>query len=676
MRIGRKLNLLIIWVIVAIFIGLGIFVINYIPAAKMKTEKDSLFALDSAVSELRADLNKMPISSFDSQLQEVVLKNEALKLKFEQIDTFIYLKKDPEIAESLSIIARLYTLFEVNYEAFIDTTSRMVPHLEAVFLSDKVKIDGTKDSRMMERYDRKDEILSLIDSFYSVISIIDSNLISTHLVVEEQFDLINSLIMEREKNSYIIGIAIVVILSLLAFLTAVRITRRITKNIQIAAEGIKRMGSGDLSSDFKIKSKDELGELGSDLNMLTDSLKTALRSMKNSSNRGVDLKQELIASANQTSAAAAQIAANSKAISNQFNMLSEKVEGAAGANQSMKKSLQLLDENVQEQTAMVEESTSSVTEMISSINNVAEITTRKKTATDSLVKTAESGGAKLGATIRVINEINESLDQIKGMAGIIQQIASQTNLLAMNAAIEAAHAGDAGRGFAVVADEIRKLAEASSMNSKQIGGVLKEVVVRIETASESGRETETAFSEIDREVKSVAQSLDEISASMDELNVGGKQILEAMTGLQDVSVNVAGGSGKMTDSSNSVTESIEIVSRITTEVAESANEISLGISEVSSAMMLVNELSNNLGEITDRLEEEAARFRTEEDEDAGRPEGSEVSSGAEEPASGEVLTENSPTMEISSGEVTTVTMARDSESSAEIENLDEAKDMN
>ncbi len=658
MRIGRKLNLLIIAVIVAILIGIGIFVINYIPAAKMKTEKDSLFALDSAISELRADINKMPTASFDSQLQEVLLKNEVLKLQFEQIDGFEYLKKDPEIEESLSIILRLYSLFEVNYETFLSTTSRMVPHLEEVFLSDKIKLDGVRSSRMLERYEKKEEFLSLMDSLYSVISIIDSNLISTHLVAEEQFELINSLIVAREKNSYILGISIVVILSMIAFLAALMITRRITKNIQIAGEGIKRMSAGDLSTSFEIKSKDELGELGSDLTMLTDSLKTALRSMKNSSNRGVDLKQELIASANQTSAAAAQIAANSKAISNQFNMLSEKVEGAARANQSMKNSLQSLDENVQEQTAMVEESTSSVTEMISSINNVAEITTRKKTATDILVKTAESGGSKLSATIQVINEINESLDQIKGMAGIIQQIASQTNLLAMNAAIEAAHAGDAGRGFAVVADEIRKLAEASSMNSKQIGGVLKEVVVRIETASTSGHETEAAFTEIDREVKSVAQSLDEISASMDELNVGGKQILEAMTGLQDVSVNVAGGSGKMADSSGSVTEAIEIVSRITTEVAESANEISIGISEVSNAMMLVNELSNNLGEITDKLEEEAARFKTEEQDETENAEDSDEQ-------------DNYQSMKTPAEEITTVMMAGDSELTADIEVLDE-----
>jgi methyl-accepting chemotaxis protein len=336
--------------------------------------------------------------------------------------------------------------------------------------------------------------------------------------------------------------------------------------------------------------------------------------MKQSSNEGVLLKEELISSASQTSAAAIQIASTSKTIENQFVGLSERVSGASEANQQMKTSLQSLDEYVQDQMAMVEESTSSVTEMISSINNVADITTKKRAATETLVVTAESGGNKLNATTAVISEITENLDEIKGMATIIEQIASQTNLLAMNAAIEAAHAGDAGRGFAVVADEIRKLAEAASMNSKQISGVLKEVVNRIEIASASSKETEEAFRAIDGEVQGVSQSLDEISSSMDELAVGGQQILEAMVSLQDVSVKVGQGSDSMMNASSNVSEAIDIVARITAEVSGSASEINIGITEVSNATMLVTDLSEKLGEITDNLELEAAAYKTEEDD--------------------------------------------------------------
>ncbi len=418
-------------------------------------------------------------------------------------------------------------------------------------------------------------------------------------------------------NNYTLGIIIFAAVSIVSFIGMVLISGKISKNINAAYDGVKLMGAGDLSARLEIKSKDEIGLLADELNVLAEILENIFKSMRNSSNKGVELKESLSSVTGETSAAATEIASNSQAISKQFQILSEHVEGAADANDSLKISLQSLEEYVQDQISMVEVSTSSVTEMISSINNVADITSRKRQATDVLVKTALSGGEKLDATIKVINEINESLDQIKGTATIIQQIASQTNLLAMNAAIEAAHAGESGRGFAVVADEIRKLAEASSHNSKQISGVLKDVVTRIEAASISGHETEAAFNEIDREVKDVAQSLDEINSSMGEINVGGSQILEAMTGLQDVSMKVSQGSAKMMESFNRVNEANDIVSRITTEVANSANEITIGITEVSNAMLNVKEYSNKLGEITERIDKDSGVFGINESEVVG-----------------------------------------------------------
>ena len=660
MQIKRRLSLIIIGVISAVLIGIGIFVLIYIPTVRMNREKDTLFMLDSAISELRADVNKFPSTSFDSQLEIIIEKNDILKSQFDRIDNFKDLKRDEDIEEVLGIIHRLFTLYEVNYERLIGSADKISPELEKVFFSNKLKLYDVSTSKMLDRAEDKDYLIGLINDLFSTISIIDSNLVSTHMVVEEQFAVIDSIIKTRENQSYIFGIVVIILISIVGFIFALITTSRIAKNIRLAAMGIAGITSGDLSVRFEIATRDELGELGRDLNLLTDNLKQVFQFMKTSSNRGVELKEELITSAEQTSAAASEIAANSQAISHQFSQLSERVAGASEVNQSLKDGLHSLEGYVQEQMAMVEESTSAVTEMISSINNVSDITEKKRAATDILVRTAETGGAKLGATIKVINEINESLDQIKGAATIIQQIASQTNLLAMNAAIEAAHAGDAGRGFAVVADEIRKLAEASSVNSKQINGVIKEVVNRIEIASESGTETEKAFTEIDREVEGVAQSFDEISSSMSELNIGGKQILEAMTGLQDVSVNVNQGSRDMTEGSAKVTEAIDVVTRITSEVANSAQEITLGITEVSDAMMQVTELSGNLGEITDTLEQEAARFKT--DDAAVRTEGDIT---AVESTDEEAVSEKA-----AGDDVSEVTISGDNEA-LDIESMDE-----
>lgn len=616
MRIRKKLNLLAIGVIGALFIGVIAFGFTLAPTILMRSEKDNLMVLDTSISELRAEVNKLANAQLASQRDVIVTDHELLTKNFEMLDHVEALSKDEDIAESIQIMKRLYTLYSGNYFDLISNITNLGQEAEEIFFTDNVKIDTFRESSLVKRSGKENVINSKIKSLLSVITILDSNLTSTHMVVAEQFELMDNLINKKELNAYIIGVAMIVVIGIAAFIAVFFITGMIVRSISTAHKGIELMSSGDLSINFDIKSRDEIQSLGENLNTLTDKLKNVFSSMKSGAKDGVELQEELITSTNQTSAAAQEIASNSESIRKQFNSLAELASGAQEASEVMKRTLGMLSDFISEQKSMVEESTTAVTQMISSINNVTDITQKKKSATDILVKTAESGGAKLDTTTSIINDITSNLDEIKGTASIIQQIASQTNLLAMNAAIEAAHAGDAGRGFAVVADEIRKLAEASSMNSKQISGVLKEVVERIEMASSAGSETQLAFNAIDTEVKDVSQSLEEISMSMDELSIGGKQILQSMTGLQEVSFKVDGGNSEMDQASVKVSDAISTVSRVTSEVANSAAEITAGIQEISTSMLLLSDLAEKLGEITDLLETEASQYKTDADTDA------------------------------------------------------------
>ncbi|MBI9103840.1 MAG: methyl-accepting chemotaxis protein [Spirochaetales bacterium] len=614
MTIGRKLTLLIAGIILMLFVGGYSFIAIYLPVRKMQAEKESLFTLDSVVLELRANVNKLSDAPFGSQSEIIIENGTALKVELERLEGIEVLKQDVKIAASLKVISNITTLYEVNYMHLLEEMDGLnTIFMENFYTKDKT-ISELSNLDKLDKLDEKAQIVFGFEKIRSITSTLDSNLTSTHMVILEQFAVIEGIISDREAQAFLLGIIVIVVIALAAFIAAFLIARKISGNVKAAGSGIRRLSEGDISCEISISSKDEIGELSRNLNSMIGRLKQAFNSMKEGSTEGVALKEELIASASETSAAAVEISTTSRTIEKQFTSLGNRVTGASEANQQMAESLLSLEGYVQEQTAMVEQSTSSVTEMISSINSVADITLKKRAATEALVRTAESGGAKLKVTTGIIREITGNLDEIKGTAAIIQQIASQTNLLAMNAAIEAAHAGDSGRGFAVVADEIRKLAEASSKNSKQISGVLKEVVGRIETAGQSSHETEAAFSAIDTEVQGVSQSLEEINASMDELKVGGHQILEAMSGLQDVSVKVGSGSEVMKGTTAKVSEAIDAVERITVEVSGSASEIHSGISEVSSAMSAVTELSERLGDITDRLEREASLFKTEVDE--------------------------------------------------------------
>ena len=258
---------------------------------------------------------------------------------------------------------------------------------------------------------------------------------------------------------------------------------------------------------------------------------------------------------------------------------------------------------------MVVQATASVTEMTASINNVAGITESKKKSTELLVTTANKGGEKLEITNNVIQDVASRVGDIQEMMEIINGIASQTNLLSMNAAIEAAHAGDAGKGFAVVADEIRKLAETTGDNAKNISTVINEITENIASALQAGSVTQQAFNAISSEVTTTEKAFNEIFASTKELAVGGEEILKAMTSLTEVSENIKTGTDEMKEGSLLVSKAMTNVEQISSTVTNGMEEVALGIEEISRAVNDINEMTQQMGENSDTLDGVIKQFK-------------------------------------------------------------------
>ncbi|MBI9101960.1 MAG: methyl-accepting chemotaxis protein [Spirochaetales bacterium] len=372
-------------------------------------------------------------------------------------------------------------------------------------------------------------------------------------------------------------------------------------------------GEGDLSRTVNVKSRDEVGHLAGDFNTFIMTLRGIIIKIKESADATVQVKDHLGSTTIETAASVAEITANIGGIKNQIETLDGNIATSSTGINEVQLVIQDLHKEIDEQTAAVEQSSASVHEMVASLKNVAGITQGKKEATGKLVGTTRTGGARMEETVRVVREIHNSIDAISGMVSVINGIASQTNLLSMNAAIEAAHAGDSGKGFAVVADEIRKLAETSAENSKGIGSELKEIVGKIEQASSASRLTNEAFEEIMREVLDVSAALDEITSSTEELSEGGNQILDAMESLNGVSRNVQEGAIKMSEGIVPMTHAMQQVMRISSEVLGSMDEIAAGTGDISHAMEDLTAMTQTLDEASTVLEKEVGRFKTSMD---------------------------------------------------------------
>jgi methyl-accepting chemotaxis protein len=193
----------------------------------------------------------------------------------------------------------------------------------------------------------------------------------------------------------------------------------------------------------------------------------------------------------------------------------------------------------------------------------------------------------------------------------MENIASQTNLLSMNAAIEAAHAGEAGKGFAVVADEIRKLAESSSEQSKTISAVLKKIKTSIDKITASTDSVLNKFEAIDGGVKTVSEQEENIRNAMEEQGQGSQQILESIGQLNEVTQMVRNGSGEMLEGSRQIITEGKHLEMATEEITNGMNEMASGADQINVAVNEVNNLSGRNKENIDILVREVSRFKVE-----------------------------------------------------------------
>jgi methyl-accepting chemotaxis protein len=208
-----------------------------------------------------------------------------------------------------------------------------------------------------------------------------------------------------------------------------------------------------------------------------------------------------------------------------------------------------------------------------------------------------------------IQKISRESEDLMTINSVMQNIASQTNLLSMNAAIEAAHAGEAGKGFAVVADEIRKLAESSSEQSTMVGTVLNNIKGSIDKITQSTEDVITSFEAIDAGVKTVAQEEVNILGAMEKQNADSKLLMQNAGNVSNLTLQVKSNSEEILEGSKEVIQESHNLEKTTHEITNGINEIATGANQINVAVNHVNEISSRNREGINTLIREVSRFK-------------------------------------------------------------------
>jgi len=399
-------------------------------------------------------------------------------------------------------------------------------------------------------------------------------------------------------------IAVIIIYFVLGSTTAPIV--RVTETLKDISEG-----EGDLTRSIDINSNDEVGDLAKYFNNTLKKIKDLVLLIKKQAHVLSDIGTSLSSNMTETAAAVNEITANIQNIKGRVINQSASVTETNATMEQVIANINKLNGHVENQSRNISQASSAIEEMVANISSVTNTLMNNAANVNALQESSEVGKTGLQEVAADIQEISRESEGLLEINSVMENIASQTNLLSMNAAIEAAHAGEAGKGFAVVADEIRKLAESSGEQSKTIGTVLKKIAESINKITKSTENVLTKFESIDSGVRTVADQEANIRNAMEEQGEGSKQILKSAGGLNEITSQVKAGSEEMLNGSQEVMHESQNLEKMTQEITGGMNEMASGADQINVAVHNVNDMTQKNREAIDSLIKEVSRFKVE-----------------------------------------------------------------
>lgn len=614
MKLNGKFSFIILLTIVQAFVLTVFSIFNLKKVQSIKDYQNMEIRSEEQLSSIIDYLEKMDYWDFDIQNAYAAFAEQ----KEELSKTFAYITENPIIHNfpedfdaNLKQIKLTWQLLENDFVPIEEILKKMekmkfmpgvLSNIKSFGIRETAKLytDETVTSDLMNMTEEAHQQLRKIRLLY--VSLMSLNEKSS-LMIDE--------VMKATENQFIF------ITILFAAITAIILTVLIlivTSNVSKRIVKVRNMTTTLAKKDFNItivpEGSDEMWYLMTNINNMVHQINEFFLLVKYTAKKALNAEASINESAGSTANAIALIDSNIDEINKKFQDAVTVINSAIGVITEMNLHVDTLVKSSSVQNEAIENSNKAVKEVVKTLEYINQQAEERVKNAGEMHDYISDGDEKISATNEILGKIAQQLDEVYEVVTIINNVAEQTNLLSMNAAIESAHAGDAGKGFGVVAEEIRSLAEETSENADKISKVVNAIVAAVESANASSQAAFDAFEKVSNHADQIAEALQEISGGIGKIDNQMQQIKDRSDETSTAADEMNHYCGDLAEMQKHVSQQVDNMNDVVINAIRSLHQIKEETADIVHKMNKVSSASDESYKNLEELETVLEEFKT------------------------------------------------------------------